>query len=124
MIPINSLYDALLKPQPIDVVGSIRDHLIRLLNTRRGSLIHLPDYGMPDIGEIYQGLPYSINRLKNALVRLIEYFEPRLSNVHIYVSTIQNSDAVLYLKISAYIQAYDSITFDTYFISGGEVIIN
>jgi type VI secretion system protein len=56
---------------PINVVPpeyrrakSIADHLWRMFNTRQGSLSHLPDYGLPDITEIYRKLPTSLKDLE------------------------------------------------------------
>ena len=37
-----------------DVQMSIMDHLTRLLNARQGCMVHDPEYGLPDIGRIYQ----------------------------------------------------------------------
>ena len=33
-------------------VESIREHLSILLNTRRGTVRHLPDYGLPDSSQV------------------------------------------------------------------------
>jgi type VI secretion system protein len=57
---------------------SIIDHLTLLLNTRRGSIDHLPEYGLPDISGIYQNMPESIGVLKKAMKETIEEYEPRM----------------------------------------------
>jgi type VI secretion system protein len=57
---------------------SIIDHLTFLLNTRRGSLNHLPDYGLPDISGVYRNMPESIEFLKQAMKETIEKYEPRM----------------------------------------------
>ena len=36
---------------------SVLDNIQRILNSRAGSLSHLPDYGLPDMGTVLQGLP-------------------------------------------------------------------
>jgi type VI secretion system protein len=57
---------------------SIIDHLTFLLNTRRGSISYLPDYGLPDISGIYQNMPESVDVLKQAMKETIEKYEPRM----------------------------------------------
>ncbi|KPJ68042.1 MAG: hypothetical protein AMJ43_01105 [Coxiella sp. DG_40] len=98
---------------------SIRAHLTRLLNSRRGSLTHLPDYGLPDVTEIYQGLPYSIDALINAIKNTIEKYEPRLHNVLIKPLQQSDKDCVLRLEITATTNTDDQLQFNTYFMTGG-----
>jgi len=64
-------------------VMSIIDNLNRLFNTRRNSLAHLPDYGLPDITQVYRDLPYSIDGLRAAIKEIIEKYEPRLRRVRV-----------------------------------------
>ncbi|MGH7455136.1 MAG: type VI secretion system baseplate subunit TssE, partial [bacterium] len=45
---------------------SIMDNLTRMFNSRRGSIAHLPDYGLPDITQVYRELPYSVEGLRKA----------------------------------------------------------
>ncbi len=62
---------------------SIIDNLHRLFNTRRGSLPHIPDYGLPDISQVYRDLPYSIDGLRIAIKQVVEKYEPRLRRVRV-----------------------------------------
>jgi len=64
-------------------VTSIVTHLNHLLSTRQGTLAHLPDYGLPDISEIYRDMPDSIVDLQRAIKQTVERFEPRLRRVHV-----------------------------------------
>jgi type VI secretion system protein len=98
---------------------SIISHLNRLLNCRQGSLPHLPDYGLPDVAEIYQGLPYSLNRLLQAIKFTIEKYEPRLHQVSVIHSATHDRDYVLRLKIQGKISNGERIIVDTYFSSVG-----
>jgi len=102
---------------------SIRTHLSRLLNARQGSLTHLPDYGLPDVAEIYQCLPYSIDDLISAIKTCIEKYEPRLHNVQIKPEPQSTKDCVLYLDISGTTSDNNQIQFDTYFMTGGSAEI-
>jgi type VI secretion system protein len=62
---------------------SIRDHLRRLLNARRGSLVHLPHFGMPDIAALYLELPYTRDRIMACIRQCVSDFEPRLCHPHV-----------------------------------------
>ena len=62
---------------------SIIDNLSRLFNARRGSVEHLPDYGLPDITQVYRELPYSIEGLRQAIKETVETYEPRLRRVRV-----------------------------------------
>jgi type VI secretion system protein len=120
---MNTLLDIITGKSSLDDATSVREHLVRLLNTRRGSLVHLPTYGVPDIGEIYRGLPYSLNHLKNIIIYLIEHYEPRLKNVSIQHKAIHDCDTVLHLEISGMLKNNEKLFFNTYFVSGGQAII-
>ena len=89
-----TVFDILIDGRPRETLGerrsateeqylSVRDHLQRLLNSRRGSLTHLPHYGMPDIAALYLGLPYSRDKIMACIRQCLCDFEPRLSNPHI-----------------------------------------
>lgn len=68
---------------PRGVGDPIRDHLVLLLNTRRGSVPHLPGYGLPDVSEFYTDYPGSLAELRRLVEQLIRTYEPRLSNVRV-----------------------------------------
>lgn len=107
----------------VDVVSSIREHLLKLLNARQGSLTHIPDYGLPDLGEIYQKLPESLGVLENAVLNLISHYEPRLKNIKLEFSSIENSDCVIALTIFASLCNGEKINFDINFLSSGIVFL-
>src|ERR1700712_2298123 len=43
---------------------SVLENLKRILNTRAGTLKHLPNYGLPDLTNVYRNLPISAHQLK------------------------------------------------------------
>lgn len=63
--------------------ASLCAHLGRLLNSRRESLVHIPYFGMPDIAELYLGLPYTCEAIIASIRFAIEQFEPRLQNLQL-----------------------------------------
>lgn len=113
-----------LNPLPtVDVVLSIREHLTALFNARQGSLIHLPDYGLPDLENIYQKLPESLETLTLALKNTIYRYEPRLKNTVIEFKRVQNVDYVIGLTLFSTLLNGEKISFEVNFLSGGIVIL-
>lgn len=60
------------------VGDAVRIHLVEMLNTRRGSVPHLPDFGVPDMSSFYSDYPASTAELRRVLQELVETYEPRL----------------------------------------------
>ncbi|CAN5255323.1 type VI secretion system baseplate subunit TssE [soil metagenome] len=102
---------------------SIQNHLVNLLNTRQGMLQHLPDYGLPDITAIYQGMPYSISYLLKTITAVIEKYEPRLHCVIVKHNQQHDKNCVLNLEIRAQLINGGNIQFATYFLSGGKAMV-
>lgn len=62
---------------------SIAQNLERLLSSREGHAPALPDYGMPDPGEILHALQGGPELVRKRLKHVIETFEPRLQDVKV-----------------------------------------
>jgi type VI secretion system protein len=112
--------------RPIDTVAesgeiqlSIMDHLTRLLNARQGSMVHDPDYGLPDIGLIYQSLPYSLEELVEVIRKAVLKYEPRLKRITVNYRPIKTTDCVLQLEVMGQLHNGEQVSYDTYFMSGG-----
>jgi type VI secretion system protein len=65
------------------LLQSIISNLTRLFNTRRGSILHLPEYGLPDITDVYRDVPDSIVELQGIIKEVVEKYEPRLRRVRV-----------------------------------------
>lgn len=83
---------------------SIIDNLTRLFNTRRGSIAHMPDYGLPDITQVYRDLPYSIDGLRAAIKDVVEKYEPRLRRVRVEKQE-KDKDAEYDMRVSFIVSA-------------------
>ncbi|MFH1096361.1 MAG: type VI secretion system baseplate subunit TssE [Candidatus Desantisbacteria bacterium] len=83
------------------VVEAIQDHLILLLNTRQGSVSHLPDYGLPDLSIVYSSFPKSVEFLQRSIKDTIEKYEPRLQNVRVQIQREEYTVFEVAFKISA-----------------------
>lgn len=104
--------------------NKITSHLINLLNTRQGSVAHMPDFGLPDLTEVYKGIPSSIAAFKQAMLNTINKYEPRLKNVEIIESRDKTSlSTVLKFKLVAELDNGNKISFTTDFLSEGRALI-
>lgn len=65
------------------VILSVLDNMQRILNCRAGTLSHLPDYGLPDMSEILQGLPGTAHSLLTTLSATLLKYEPRLKSLQV-----------------------------------------
>ena len=80
---------------------SIRNHLRHLLNTRRGSLSHLPHYGMPDITALFQGLPYTRDTIMYCIRQCVRDFEPRLRQPFVRPRHVDSGEDITQFEIVA-----------------------
>lgn len=123
-----ALFDKLAKPviyksfeaEQRDEVDSVCNHLNLLLNSRRGVLSHMADYGLPDVEDIYEGLPYSQQTLAYEVKQLIERYEPRVKRVSVIAKGINQADCVISLDIRAFLINGASLQLSTKFASGGK----
>jgi len=85
--------------------SSVRDeicqHLTYLLNARQGSLVALPDYGLPDLLSIFRYLPDGLYDFLKLIKQNIETYEPRLKNVYVEVCGDVGLNERLQLNIKA-----------------------
>lgn len=102
---------------------SILSNLGRLLNTRRGALQHLPEYGLPDISEVYRDMPGSVVELQRAIEALLERFEPRLRRVRVEHQATDRYAMQLVFLLSAETLHGERIRFKTTFSSDEEAYV-
>jgi type VI secretion system lysozyme-like protein len=65
------------------VILSVLDNIQRILNSRAGAISHLPDYGLPDMTKILQGMPGTAHQLTTTLSNVLLKFEPRLQSMSV-----------------------------------------
>jgi len=65
------------------LIDSVLDHIQKLLNVRQGSVVTVPDYGLPDFNDLVRQYPFAIKEIKREIKKCITKFEPRLSQVKV-----------------------------------------
>jgi type VI secretion system protein len=89
------------------VTESVLSYLRKMLNVRQGSVSTLPDFGMPDLNDLFAQYPDPVHALRRIIKELIENYEPRLKRV--MVSYVPDEDNPLNLRfdITAYLEVDD-----------------
>jgi len=93
-------------------VLSVLDNMQRILNSRAGSLSHLPDYGLPDMSVVLQELPGAAHGLMQTMADTLLKYEPRLLAVNIELQP-QTQPGYLDYRLNASLQGDRQATFGT-----------
>lgn len=119
-----SLYDMLLghiDGEPLDghddntlEILSVLENLRRILNTRAGTLKHLPDYGLPDLSTIYRNLPASAHQLKAQMEVTLLVYEPRIRSIELDVLPTENGMLVSY-EMRCHLRKHGLVRFGTHY---------
>lgn len=111
---------------PDDIIDSVCRHLHVMLNTRQGNSITVPDFGTTDFSDVTRGYA-SVNKVQEEIRRSIEKYEPRLRNVQVYFTPVENEPLTMHFDISASVVLDDdekSTMFRSVIGSNGEVKVS
>ena len=102
-------------------VESIKEHLAILLNTRRGSIHHLPDYGLPDSSQVSMKDLVAITRFGKEIEETVRKYEPRL--IHVRVRPMERDpDSMANFRLGFFLEARvanESARFRAFFSASG-----
>ncbi|WP_133623550.1 type VI secretion system baseplate subunit TssE [Erwinia sp. LJJL01] len=104
------------------VILSVLDNMQRILNCRAGTLAHLPDYGLPDMTKILQGMPGTAHQLMTTLSGVLLRYEPRLSSIKVDM-LLQSIPGELRYAIDAELKGIGLVRYGTEFMPEGKVLI-
>lgn len=104
------------------VILSVLDNMQRILNCRAGTLAHLPDYGLPDMTRILQGMPGTAHELMGILSAVLLKYEPRLKSLTV-VLLEQSAPGQLRYAIDAELKEAGLVRYDTEFMPEGRVLL-
>ena len=104
------------------VILSVLDNMQRILNCRAGTLAHLPDYGLPDMTKILQGMPGTAHQLITTLSAILLKYEPRLSRINVVMQE-QIQPGELRYAIDAELKGGGLVRYGTEFMPEGRVLI-
>lgn len=104
------------------VILSVLDNMQRILNCRAGTLAHLPEYGIPDMTKILQGMPGTAHTLMTTLSDVLLKYEPRLKNINV-VLLDQEIPGELRYAIDAELRGIGLVRYGTTFMPEGKILI-
>lgn len=104
------------------IILSVLDNMQRILNCRAGTLAHLPDYGLPDMTKILQGMPGTAHQLMTTLSVVLLKYEPRLQRINV-VMLEQDIPGELRYAIDAVLNGIGLVRYGTEFMPEGRVLI-
>jgi len=104
------------------VILSVLDNMQRVLNCRAGTLAHLPDYGLPDMTNILQGMPGTAHELMSALSAVLLKYEPRLKKINVILLD-QHIPGELRYAIDAELKGVGLVRYGTEFMPEGRVLL-
>lgn len=104
------------------VILSVLDNMQRILNCRAGTLAHLPDYGLPDMTKILQGMPGTAHELMGTLSAALLKYEPRLKKITVALLE-QNAPGELRYAIDAELKGIGLVRYGTEFMPEGRVVL-
>ncbi|MFG0803082.1 type VI secretion system baseplate subunit TssE [Leclercia sp. GLN_9] len=101
---------------------SVLDNMQRIINCRAGTLAHLPDYGLPDMTKILQGMPGTAHQLISTLSAVLLKYEPRLRKITV-VMLEQTRPVELRYAIDAELKGVGLVRYGTEFMPEGKILI-
>lgn len=104
------------------IILSVLDNMQRILNCRAGTLAHLPDYGLPDMTKILQGMPGTAHELMKTLSDVLLKYEPRLQSLSV-VLLEQTQPGELRYGVDAELRGIGLVRYGTQFMPEGKVLI-
>ncbi len=104
------------------VILSVLDNMQRILNCRAGTLAHLPDYGLPDLTKIRQGMPGTAHQLLQIFSGVLLKYEPRLKSINVILLD-QEIPGELRYAIDAELKGIGLVRYGTEFMPEGRVLI-
>ncbi|KVE40089.1 type VI secretion system baseplate subunit TssE [Burkholderia sp. TSV86] len=130
-MPGPSLYDMLLGHiggEPIHAYDdrtleclSVQQNVQRILNTRAGALKHLPDYGLPDLTNIYKALPASAQVLKAQMEATLLEYEPRIRSIDVEILENDDPGVLVSFEMTCQLKTAGLVRFGTYFEPPGRM---
>ncbi|AOP43273.1 type VI secretion system baseplate subunit TssE [Edwardsiella piscicida] len=104
------------------VILSVLGNLRRIVNCRAGTLAHLPDYGLPDMTKILQGMPGSAHELMGTLSAVLLKYEPRLKKIAVVLLEPSVPGELRY-AIDAELKGVGLVRYGTEFTPEGRVLL-
>lgn len=104
------------------IILSVLDNMQRILNCRAGTLAYLPDYGLPDMTKVLQGMPGTAHEMMGTLSAVLLKYEPRLKKITVVLQE-QVVPGELCYAIDAELKDVGLVRYGTVFMPEGRVLL-
>jgi len=95
-----------------ELTASLRDDLEKLYNTRKGTVLTDPDFGLQDFGQLFNGYAEpEIDNIQKSLLLLTKTYEKRLSSVSIEYKETKNAENLRFLISASFNHNEQEISF-------------
>jgi type VI secretion system protein len=100
---------------------SVQQNIRRILNARAGSLKHLPDFGLPDLTNIFKALPASSHLLKQEMEATLLKYEPRIRAIDVDIIESDDPGVSVSYEMTCHLKRAGLVRFGTYFEPPGRM---
>ena len=103
---------------------SVLAHLQNMFNVRQGSVMTLPDYGLPDLNDVTNRHRDTFNEIRKSIRYSINQYEPRLKRIKVSHHPDEENPLTMRFEISAQLllgEESKPITFETRYDGSGRV---
>ncbi|HEP6425820.1 type VI secretion system baseplate subunit TssE [Burkholderia cenocepacia] len=100
---------------------SVQQNVQHILNSRAGALKHLPDYGLPDLTNIYKALPASAHMLKQQMEATLLKYEPRIRSIDVAILENDDPGVLVSFEMTCDLKKAGLVRFGTYFEPPGRM---
>ncbi len=100
----DTAYSRSLDIDPGKLSESVLMHLRNMFNVRRGSVMTIDDYGMPDFNDMVNDFPNAIKVIRTIIRDSIRKYEPRLKQVSVSHVKVDDKPLDLFFQVKAELQ--------------------
>ncbi|MDR2225874.1 type VI secretion system baseplate subunit TssE [Providencia rettgeri] len=105
------------------VIISVMENIRRILNSRAGSIHHLPDYGLPDMSKMIQGLPGTAHNIMDILSTTLLKYEPRIKTLSLVLLPQETFGSLRY-TLDVELHQQGLIRYGTEFVPDGRIVLH
>lgn len=103
-------------PEERHRLRGVTDNLSRLFSSRRGSVDHLPEYGLPDLSALPLERTEGAAVLAREIEAAVRRYEPRLHRARVVLQEEDRGDARFVFRLTAELAGGEPVEFRTTFV--------
>ena len=105
------------------LIKSIGDHISCLLNTKQGSIQHIPQFGVPDVAALYRGLPATISPFHHTILEMLNRYEARLLQQELVQVPFNSENLTIQFNLYGFLISGERVRYLLSCESSGRVVV-